>query len=301
MKVFITGASGYIGNSIARTFRRAGHEVSGLVRSNEKANLLWGDEIRPVVGDLRKPDSFTQALKDAEVVIHAAAETGPDMPNLDKQAVERILAVAKDGHKTTTVVFTSGVWVYGETKNNRVTEATPTKPLPLVAWRPAHEDMVLKASSDRLLGVVIRPGCVYGGKGSLTGMWFESAEKEGAARIVGDGNNRWAMVHVDDLADAYLKAVHSRVRGEVFNVTDRSRFTIREMAAAASKAAGRNADVKIWPTSEATKQLGPFAEALAIDQHVDSWKAVQVLGWNPRFGGFADDAEVFYNSWKAHR
>jgi nucleoside-diphosphate-sugar epimerase len=301
MKVFITGASGYIGNSVARAFRRAGHEVWGLVRSNEKANLLWGDEIRPVIGDLKKPDSFTQALKDAEVVIHTAAEMGPDMPNLDKQAVERVLAVAKDGHRTATVVYTSGVWVYGDTKNNRVNEATPTKPLPLVAWRPAHEDMVLKASSDRLLSVVIRPGCVYGGKGGLTGMWFESAEKEGAARTVGDGNNRWAMIHVDDLAEAYLKVVHARVRGEVFNVTDRSRFTIREMASAASKAAGRSADVKVWPTSEATKQLGPFAEALAVDQHVDSWKAVQVLGWNPRFGGFADDAEVFYNAWKTHR
>jgi nucleoside-diphosphate-sugar epimerase len=302
MKVFMTGATGFIGNAVARALRRSGHEVSGLARSEDKAKALWREEVRPVLGDLRKPESYAGAARDAEVVIHAAAELGKDMSDLDRQTVERLLGAVKDAKLPRTFIYTSGCWVYGNTGMEKVTEGTARKPLPLVAWRPAHEDMVLAATSGLVATSVIRPGCVYGGRGSLTSMWFESAEKEGAARIVGEGNNRWAMIHREDLADAYARVIEKRVRGESFNLADRSRYTVREMASAASRAAGKSGEVRLTPLADAAKVMPPpFAEALAVDQHLDAWKAVQVLGWNPRFGGFVDDADLYYRAWKAQR
>jgi nucleoside-diphosphate-sugar epimerase len=298
MKIFVTGGSGYIGNSVARAFRRAGHEVSALVRNEEKAKRVWSDELRPVLGDLRSPESWAKEAQAADVIVHCAAEMSKDFADLDKSSTERLIAYSKEGNRQRTFIYTSGVWVYGNTGLNRVNESSPLTPFAMVSWRPAVEELALRASSERLLTAVVRPGCVYGGRGSLTSSWFESAEKEGAARIVGDGKNRWAMIHVEDLADAYVRLAHARVRGEVLNVTDRSRYTVGEMAAAATRATGRGADFKTWPVAEAAKVMGPFAEALALDQHVDSWKAVQLLNWNPRFGGFVDDAELYFQAWK---
>jgi nucleoside-diphosphate-sugar epimerase len=67
--------------------------------------------------------------------------------------------------------------------------------------RVETERLIVAANSDRVRTIVMRSGCVYGGAGSLTASWFASAQREGVARIVGDGNFRWAMVHITDVAE----------------------------------------------------------------------------------------------------
>src|SRR5207249_3328779 len=104
------------------------------------------------------------------------------------------------------------------------------------AWRPAHEQLALQAKG--VVGLVMRLGCGYGGRGGLTGDWFAAAAAGKAPTVVGSGHNRWTMVHLDDLADAYVRAAESGRAGEVFDVTDRSRATVLEMATAAARAAG---------------------------------------------------------------
>ena len=224
MNVFITGATGYIGFNIALAYRRAGHAVWGLTRSSEKAQMLSRHEIRPVVGSLQKPEGWAEAAKNCSVMIHAAVDYQTDPFALDKQTVEFLLSLANQGHRPKTMIYTSGVWVYGSTGNVAADETTPLNPPKLVARRPSTEEMVLKAGGLR--GLVIRPGCVYGYQGGLTGSWFTAAVKEKALTAVGDGNNRWTMVHADDLAEAYLRAGESGLCGEVFNITDRSRWSV---------------------------------------------------------------------------
>ncbi|MBU6510426.1 MAG: NAD-dependent epimerase/dehydratase family protein [Gammaproteobacteria bacterium] len=148
--------------------------------------------------------------------------------------------------------------------------------------------------------MVIRPGDVYGGRGGLTGMWFEGAEK-GELRVIGDGSNRWVLVHVEDPADAYVRLAKSGLNGEVFNITDRSRATVNEIAEAVVHATGGNAKITHVPLAEAEKQMGAFAECLALNQHVDSRKAVNLLGWQPKHGGFVDGAQMYCQAWKAWR
>jgi nucleoside-diphosphate-sugar epimerase len=147
-------------------------------------------------------------------------------------------------------------------------------------------------------GLVIRAGCVYGGAGGLTAPWFA---KPGVEAVVGDGRNRWPMVHLDDLADAYVRAAESGLAGEIFNVTDRSRFTVLELATAAARAAGYTGEIPLLPLAEARKTIGDFADALALNQHVDSGKAVRLLGWQPRHGGFLDEVDVLYRAWQARQ
>jgi len=119
--------------------------------------------------------------------------------------------------------------------------------------------------------------------------------------VVGDGRNRVPMVHIDDLADAYVRIAESGLAGEIFNVNDRSRFTVLEMATAAARAAGYQGDVRPTPLPEARKTLGDFADALALSQHIDARKAVRLLGWQPTHAGFLDEADVCYRAWKAYQ
>ena len=296
MKIFVTGSTGYVGLNVACALRRAGHDVWGLARTAAKARLLGAHEIHPILGTLQQPETFRGAAEICSVIIHAAADYTQDMLALDARAVEALLSAAKSGAQPKCFIYTSGVWVYGGTAGRMVDETTAPNPAKMVSRRPAIEQMVLSAPGVR--GLVIRPGCVYGKQGGLTGVWFAGAVKENAVRVIGDGTNHWAMVHVDDLSDAYLRAAESSLQGEVFNITDRSRCTVTEMAYSAARVAGYTGRIEHVHLSEAAKTMGDFAECLALDQHVDSRKAVRLLGWQPRHGGFVDGVASYYISWK---
>lgn len=300
MKIFVTGANGYIGSAVCASLARAGHEVYGLVRSREKGMSLAMAEVHPVTGTMQQPESYRAAADRCQILIHAAAEYSSEYMALDRQTLQTLLASAAAAGQPRLFVYTSGVWIYGSTEG-LVDEGTECKVPPFLTQRAHHEDLVLKASSGSVRTLVIRPGCVYGGRGGLTGAWFESATKEGAARMVGDGRFRWAMVHVEDLAELYARACESSLGGEVLNATDRSRFTVLECAQAASRAAGAGGKVESTPYEEAFKAMGPMAEGLVMDQHVDSRKAVRLLDWQPRHGGFADGAGRYFESWRAGR
>jgi nucleoside-diphosphate-sugar epimerase len=297
VKVFITGATGYIGFAVASALRRAGHEVWGLARSVEKARPLIQNEIHPIIGGMDQPDSYLAVAEQCAVLVHAAQDPRGDTVALDRRTAETLIGLGGRGPQPKTLVYTSGVWVYGDTGGRLVDETTPLTPARRVTWRPPIEQMVL--TSDAIRGVVVRPGCVYGRQGGLTGLWFEGAFRDKDLKIIGDGSNRWAMVHVDDLADGYVRVIESGACGEVFNFTDRSRATVGEMAGAAARAAGYDGDIERVPLAEAVKTMGDFAACLALDQHIDSRKAVRVLGWQPKHGGFVDAADLFFASWKA--
>ena len=295
MRVFVTGATGHVGFHVALAFRRAGYHVLGLARSDAGAARLDRHEIRPVLGTMQDPGTWKGA-EDASVLVHAASDSKADTWAVDRAAVEGLLALAGKGASPKTLLYTSGVWVYGGTGDRLVDETTPLAPLPISLPRIEIEKRVLLAAGVK--GIVMRPGCVYGYGGSLTAMWFSGAAA-GSLDVVGDGHNRWATVHADDCGNAYMRAGSSGLSGEIFNVTDRSRAPVRRLVAAAARAAGFKGPIRWVPLDEARKKMGGFADALALDQHVDSKKAVVRLGWQPAHGGFEDEVETYYAAWKA--
>jgi nucleoside-diphosphate-sugar epimerase len=298
MNVFVTGATGYIGLNVAAAYRRAGHAVWGLTRSPQKMHILARHEIRPVQGSMQDPESWAEAARSCSVLVHAAVDYQEDPFQLDRRTVEFLIGLARGGgRRPKTLIYTSGVWVYGNTRGALVDETTPLNPPQLVSPRPEVERLVIESSEVR--GIVIRPGCVYGYQGGLTGMWFAGAVAEKSLRAIGDGHNRWAMVHADDLADAYVRAGESGLAGELFNITDRSRDSVREMLGSVACATGYQGETHFVPVAEAAAKMGHFAECLALDQHVDARKAVRLLGWQPRHGGFVDEAQTCFLSWQA--
>lgn len=296
MEIFITGATGYIGLEVAQAFRRAGHRVSGLARSQAAAAMLMRYEIAPVLGALETPERYHEAIRRADVIIHAAIDYTADTAALDTLTIQSILAAASTTDEPKRLIYTSGAWVYGATGTQAADEQHPLQPPQAVAWRPAVERLILETPKVR--GVVMRPGVVYGKRGGLTGDWFAGATA-GNLSIVGNGANRWAMVHVDDLAEAYVRAGETAHGGEVFNLSNGGSATVAELARAAGAAAGYNGPLRHVPVSEAAEQLGPLAEALALDQQISMHRARHILDWHPQHRGFAAEAVTYYAAWRA--
>lgn len=300
MKIFITGATGYIGRSVAAAFRRAGHAVYGLVRSNSAAAILSESEIIPIIGDLSQPDSYSLIAEKAEVLVHCAFDSSSEGVSLDKLTLQALIAAANKHNLPRTIIYTSGVWVYGNTYGKIVDEATPLNPLENVNWRPQHEDIAINASHSNLHTVVIRPGCVYGGVGGLTQMWFDSLS-EGAVKMIGDGRNRWSMIHVEDLANLYVLAAEKEMNSIIFNATDGSQVTVKEIVAHIAAIAGIPEQIRMISPEEANKEIGPFSTGLLVDQMISSQRAQRLLGWSPRHLSFLHDIERYYEAWKSSR
>ncbi|MFZ5862290.1 MAG: NAD-dependent epimerase/dehydratase family protein [Nitrospirota bacterium] len=299
MKVFVTGGTGYIGNAVVAALCRAGHDVAATVRSREKAGWVERYGARVVDGDISRPASLAEAVKRADAVVHTASASS-DSGRIDRAVVEWLLDAVAESDGLRRFVYTSGVWVLGDTGNKFADESSSTtRAAAIVGWRPAVEELIDNGMARGITAWVIRPGIVYGGSGGITGMLFASAEKEGAVRIIGEGKNHWAVVHRDDLADLYVRVVEQAPAGHIFHATDGSRLTVRVMAEALSRAAGCRGTVTATPLDEARKGMGAFADALALDQHVSGVLAERLLGWEPRHRSLVGEAEALWRSYKA--
>src|ERR1041385_7168200 len=133
-------------------------------------------------------------------------------------------------------IYTSGVWALGNTTH--ADETSPQDPLRISAWRVEHENLVLQSPSR----TVIRPGCVYGGKQSLLAGWFAAVEQNQPVEIVGDGQNRWAMIDIHDLAALYVAAVEQRAPGLLHAVDDEDAQTVETDAGTLLQVLGDQAD-----------------------------------------------------------
>jgi len=278
LNVFLTGATGYIGGAIADALLRAGHSVAGLARSDQAARRLTAQGITPVRGDLNTPASLAQAAGDSDGVIHAGTTNDGRM---DEAAIQAMLDALRDRGKP--FVYTSGIWVLGDTGGKIADETWPIHPSPLVAWRPKVEQMVLAAARTGVRPVVIRPGIVYGRGGGIPADFVKSARESGVVRYVGAGQNHWPLVHVEDLAQLYVRALFDAPAGALLHATDGSSYRVHEIA----QACGGRAES--WPLEEAQKTLGPYADALVLDQLVSSEKARGTLGWTVRADSILED------------
>ena len=265
--VFVTGATGYIGGVVCEKLLAAGHDVSGLARSDAAARKLVDAGVRPHRGDLADADSLAAGCGSAEGVVHAAADRGPEFGARDRAAVETMIGALAGSDKP--LVYTSGTWVMGSTGGRVAGEMFPLKPPPAVAWRPAVERLVLDSTERKVCGVVIRPAMVFGRGGGTAGRLSRHE-----VPIAGDGENHWSFVHVDDLADLFVLAIESAPAGSLYVAADGPSVKARDVAAAAGVTTFLTMDL-------AREKFGPVADCLVLDQRIGSTRAGRELGWKP--------------------
>lgn len=303
LRVFVTGATGYLGSAIVRELAAAGHEVTGLVRWAEQTLEVKELGGRAVVGDLKSSDTYRKIAAAHDVLIHAAADAAAK-DTADRAAIDSLLWAARQHEREKEepprcVIYTSGCFSLGDTGDAGADEESSTDGAPeLVAWRSAHERLVLEAASEDVATAVVRPGMLYGGGRGLIGEFFATAEREGAAVVVGEGSNRWSPAYVGDVARLYRLIAERRARG-IFHATEGVGTPVIELARAASRAAGRDGAVRTVPVEEARARLGALADALTLDQVVRSTRSERELGWRHEHPRFVESAESAYQEWRA--
>jgi nucleoside-diphosphate-sugar epimerase len=292
MKIFLTGATGYIGSVIAEKLLTSGHDIVGLARSDESANILTSRGITPHRGDVNQPDTLMIGARHTDGVIHTAFDTSSgdfSQANTgEARAVDALIAGLRGSGKP--LILTSGTGVLGNTGDIVYDEDTPIAPaespaVQALQMRLGVEQSVLDAA--HLRGVVLRPPNVYGrGDGQMV-FWAlrAAARRLGAVPYaVGTDDNRWSFVHVDDLADLFVLAIEKAPAGELFHAGAQRGIRTADIATAISHGMGLGGKTVTVELPELEEALGmpAMAHYWASNSQSSGDRARRVLGWTPR-------------------
>jgi nucleoside-diphosphate-sugar epimerase len=289
--IFITGAGGYIGGSIADKLVKAGRRVRGLVRSTAKAELLSARGIEPVVGDLDDADLLVCEAKQTDGVVHAASADHAE----SVQAF--IKALAGSGKP---FVHTSGSSIVGDDARGSYASETifnENTPLVVQALKQPRRNidlMVLGAAASRVRSIVICPSLIYGlGKGLnphsvQIPFLAENARQRGVVQIVGGGQNVWSSVHIDDVVDLYVLSL-SKAPAGAFYFAANGEASFAQIGAALAKRLGLATVESLDPALAAQLWGVPRAYySFGSNSRVRSVRASQELGWMPRHTSVMD-------------
>jgi nucleoside-diphosphate-sugar epimerase len=294
MNIFITGASGYIGGTIAEALLAAGHRVSGLARSEATAAALRDRGIAPVRGTLDDSEMLAAAARAADATINAA--------NAAHRAAAETMVTALAGSGKA-FIHTSGSSIVGTRARGELVEAvfdedTPFTPTPQRAERVAIDSMVRAAAGNGVRSVVIAPSLIYGrGRGlnphSMQVPWLIAfAKKAGVAKHIGSGENRWSNVHIDDLVRLYLAALERAPAG-AFYFAENGESSMRETCEAISRMLGFGGRTQSMTVEEAASEWGdgPANDTMGSNSRVRAKRARAELGWRPARRALIDEIE----------
>ncbi|SDP76545.1 NAD-dependent epimerase/dehydratase family protein [Lentzea jiangxiensis] len=294
MQILVTGATGYTGRRVSAALARAGHTVLGLTRDTSTAGNLVVDEVTPVRGALAEPETWRHHLDGTDAVVHLVMDLD-DPVGTDRTLFAEITAAEERDGRRRHLVYTTGISSYGRTGVALMDENTPGNPESPIGFRFALER---ELAASGLAHTVVRPGFLYGGPAttSMTAQWFAAAEA-GAPVFYGDTAKRWSWVHVDDLAEAYVRILGRAPEGEVFVIADDQRLSALEVQRVAVRAAGFTGGIRLEPAEAG----GIMQVAADQDELVSSAKAHRLLGWRPRHVSFTDAPERHYRAWVSGR
>jgi nucleoside-diphosphate-sugar epimerase len=291
MRFFVTGATGYIGGSITERLRDLGHDVSGLVRSEEKALQLKKRGITPINGSLEDAAILTNAARQADATINAASAD-------HREVIETLVSALERSGKL--LIHTSGSSIVaddadGEFESSVVyTEDTYFEPAPNRQSRVTINRLVRQAGIDKgIRTVVICPAMIYGaGRGlqpdsDQLPKLMALSKQLGAGIYFGKGLNRYSNVHIDDLVDLYLLAIDKAPAASFF-FAESGHASFKEIAELISRSLGCGGKTQSLSVKLLVQQFGESARyGVASNSRVSAVNARR-LGWSPKGPSLAD-------------
>ena len=291
MRVFVTGATGFIGSAIVQELLKAGHQVLGLARSDASAKALADAGGEVFRGNLEDTDSLRKAAAAADGVIHTAFihdfSTFEASANIDRQAIATIIDVLKGTNKP--LVTTSGM--LGLSPGKVATEDTDAAGSGVTSTRLATEALVLEAAAKGVRSSIIRlPPSVHGdGDHGFVPFIIAMARQHEVSPYIGDGQNRWPSVHRLDAANLFRLALEKGAAGSRFHGIGDTGIPTKEIATVIGQQL--NVPVKSFTPEEAAPHFTWMSYLFALDAPATCEKTTAQLGWKPTHVGLIEDLE----------
>ncbi len=289
MRIFITGATGFIGTALVKELIEAGHQVRGLARSDAGVEQLKAAGAEVHRGTLQDLDSLRSGASGMDVVVNLAfnhddmskfAQNGED----ERQAIQALASVLAPG---TLLVVTSGTGLVNSAPGQPRTESDP--PLSHAAI-PRQPEAVAGAAAERGVRVAIvrLPQVHDTRKQGLVSFLTETARQKGVSAYVGDGANRWAAAPLPDIAHLYRLVIEQTGPGvTVYHAVQEEGVALRAIAETIGK--GLQIPVVSLDRDKAAEHFGWLAHFAAQDMPASSEGTRKMLGWNPSGPGLIED------------
>ena len=286
MRVFITGAAGFIGTATTKELIANGHDVTGLARNDANEEILKKLGAKVLRGDLNDVESLKKGAKDADGVIHLAFihdfSTFAENGQIDKRAIEAMGGVMEGTNKP--LIVTSGVAMlspdgYATEDMMRHQEGMPRQ----------SEDAVFGFTNRGVRAMAMRLPQVHGGDGKagFIGYLYEVAKAKKLAAYIGDGSNRWAAAHRLDVARCYRLALEKGVSGKAYHAVADEGVPTRQFADIFAKIL--KVETRSLTPEQAAEHFGWIAMFAGAGMAASSAKTQAELGWKPKEIGVIED------------
>lgn len=302
--VLITGASGFLGSTLAHRLAAEGAQVKALTRSPDKATLLHNSpSIEPVQGDITDAKGINALARGCEYVFHVAVNYGSwDEQHQVNVGGTRVVAQAAAEAGVKRLIAVSSIAVYGYARVGLLSEASPLTPTPheQYSMTKAKSETIVREIARRhhLSYSIIRPGMIYGPR---SGQWTDNLFRHASRRPliwIGDGSGSTFPIHVDDVVDLMLMlATHPSAHNETFNCVSHHPVTWREFLGAYAALVNNKTWVSLpenlimmlatligdfAPAGTRFKALPTAARSITRHAIIDMRKAHERLGWSPQ-------------------
>ncbi|WNY84458.1 SDR family oxidoreductase [Cronobacter dublinensis] len=288
MRIFVTGATGFIGSRVVSALLARGHQVTGLVRTEEAARQLVDKGVTAKRGTLEDPQAWVAGIDQCDAVIHTAFDHDftrfAENCDKDRRVIGAIGSVLQGSQRPLLITSGTGMGDDGSGQPALEQNFNPAHPNPRVASELAGSQLLESGIDVR---VVRLPQVHNTERQGLISYYLSLAREKGAAAYIGEGNNAWCAAHVDDVAGLYVKVLEKGQRGERYHAV--AEESIPSWLIAQTVAAGLEIPAVSLKSEQAAEHFGWFAAFAMMDMRASGAWTRQQLDWQPKGSGLIDD------------